>query len=80
MLNIIKILEWFSNINSIRKLLNKVKQTSIDFCDGAKEYRNLPSELKEARDRISLKQTGPQVRSRNSQNPAGYGLQPVVHE
>ena len=52
MLNIIKILEWFSNISSIRKLLNKVKQTSIDFCDGVKEYRNLPSELKEARDRI----------------------------
>ena len=29
---------------------------------------------------LSFKQTGPQVRSRNSQNPAGYGLQPVVHE
>ena len=52
MFDIKEIWKWFSNIFTIRKLIYKVKQTSIDFYRGVKEYRNLPSELKEACYRI----------------------------
>ena len=48
MIEIKEVWEWFGKISAIRKLINKVKQTSIDFYSGIKEYRNLPSEIKEA--------------------------------
>ena len=48
MIEIKEVWEWFGKISAIRELINKVKQTSIDFYRGVKEYRNLPSEIKEA--------------------------------
>ena len=48
MIEIKEVWEWFGKISAIRELINKVKQTSVDFYRRVKEYRNLPSEIMEA--------------------------------